>query len=50
MPHNPPTAGRGKGGEAPAVSDANCVLGNLPRRGLLGGAFKLDDAAARKAV
>eukprot|EP01062_Namystynia_karyoxenos_P036083 TRINITY_DN262_c0_g1_i6.p1 TRINITY_DN262_c0_g1~~TRINITY_DN262_c0_g1_i6.p1 ORF type:complete len:1359 (+),score=565.70 TRINITY_DN262_c0_g1_i6:95-4078(+) len=40
----------GRGGEAPAVSDANCVLGNLPRRGLLGGDFKLDVDAARKAV
>eukprot|EP00665_Eupelagonemidae_sp_cell47_P008401 gene8401-4466_t len=29
-----------KGGKAPAVSDANCVLGNLPRRGLLGGDFR----------
>lgn len=39
----------GKGGEAPTVTDANVVLGNLPEA-LLGGAFELDRPAAEKAV
>lgn len=38
-----------KGGELPTVTDANVVLGYLPEE-LLGGAFKLDRDAARKAV
>jgi N-methylhydantoinase A len=38
-----------KGGEAPTVTDANVVLGYLPEE-LLGGAFKLDRKAAKKAV
>ena len=38
-----------KGGEAPTVTDANVVLGYLPEE-LLGGAFKLDREAAKKAV
>ena len=39
----------GKGGVLPTVTDANVVLGYLPEN-LLGGAFKLDREAARKAV
>jgi len=38
-----------KGGEAPTVTDANVVLGYLPEE-LLGGSFKLDRKAAKKAV
>lgn len=38
-----------KGGELPTVTDANVVLGYLPEE-LLGGAFKLDREAAKKAV
>ena len=39
----------GKGGEAPAVTDANVVVGHLPPR-LLGGEMALDRAAAEAAV
>lgn len=39
----------GKGGSQATVSDANAVLGYLPQY-LLGGAFKLDLDAAKKAV
>lgn len=39
----------GKGGEKATVTDANLVLGRLPQE-LLGGEFKLDVEAARKAV
>ncbi|WND03478.1 hydantoinase/oxoprolinase family protein [Temperatibacter marinus] len=39
----------GKGGEVPTVTDAHVVLGNLPSA-LLGGSFKLDVDASRKAV
>lgn len=38
-----------KGGNLPTVTDANVVLGYLPEE-LLGGAFKLDRKAAKKAV
>ncbi len=38
-----------KGGDLPTVTDANVVLGYLPEE-LLGGAFKLDRKAAKKAV
>jgi N-methylhydantoinase A len=38
-----------KGGELPTVTDANVVLGYLPEE-LLGGSFKLDRKAAKKAV
>jgi len=47
---SPGPACYGKGGELPAVSDANCVLGNFPERGLLGGSFKLNKEAARQAL
>jgi N-methylhydantoinase A len=33
-------------GELPTVTDANCVLGRFGGAGLLGGAFKLDEARA----
>lgn len=39
----------GMGGEAPTVTDANVVLGYLPES-LLGGTFRLDREAARRAV
>ncbi len=45
----PGPAAYGKGGEAPTVTDAHVVLGNLPAA-LLGGSFKLDVAAATAAV
>ncbi|MEM7741100.1 MAG: hydantoinase/oxoprolinase family protein [Pseudomonadota bacterium] len=45
----PGPAAYGKGGEQATVTDANVVLGNLPRS-LLGGAFDLDREAAVKAV
>ena len=40
----------GIGGTQPTVTDANCVLGNLPGRGLLGGSMKLNHQAAVDAV
>jgi N-methylhydantoinase A len=45
----PGPAAYGKGGTQPTVTDANVVLGYLPED-LLGGAFKLDRAAAERAV
>ncbi|MFN7176293.1 MAG: hydantoinase/oxoprolinase family protein [Thermaurantiacus sp.] len=45
----PGPAAYGKGGTEPTVTDANVVLGYLPED-LLGGAFRLDREAARKAV
>jgi N-methylhydantoinase A len=45
----PGPAAYGKGGDKPTVTDANVVLGYLPED-LLGGAFKLDRAAAERAV
>ena len=45
----PGPAAYGKGGEAPTVTDANVVLGYLPEN-LLGGSFRLDRAAAGRAV
>jgi N-methylhydantoinase A len=35
-------------GEKPTVTDATLVLGRIPRRGLLGGVFKLDVARTRR--
>ncbi len=35
-------------GEKPTVTDANLILGRIPETGLLGGAFQLDLARARK--
>jgi N-methylhydantoinase A len=45
----PGPAAYGKGGVQPTVTDANVVLGYLPEA-LLGGIFKLDREAARRAV
>ncbi|WP_394760444.1 hydantoinase/oxoprolinase family protein [Phenylobacterium sp.] len=45
----PGPAAYGKGGTQATVTDANVVLGYLPEN-LLGGAFKLDRAAAQTAV
>jgi N-methylhydantoinase A len=45
----PGPAAYGKGGELPTVTDANVVLGYLPEN-LLGGAFRLDREAAKRAV
>ena len=45
----PGPAAYGKGGTAATVTDANVLLGYLPEN-LLGGAFRLDRAAARAAV
>lgn len=46
---NPGPAAYGKGGQQATVTDANLVLGRLPSE-LLGGTFKLDVAAAGRAV
>jgi N-methylhydantoinase A len=46
----PGPAAYGKGGELPAVTDANVVLGYLPSSALLGGDMQLDGEAATKAV
>ena len=46
---DPGPACYGKGGESPAVSDANVVVGHLPSD-LLGGEMRLDVDAAEKAV
>jgi N-methylhydantoinase A len=45
----PGPAAYGKGGGEPTVTDANVVLGYLPEN-LLGGSFRLDRAAAARAV
>ena len=45
----PGPAAYGKGGVLPTVTDANVVLGYLPEN-LLGGSFKLDREASRRAV
>jgi N-methylhydantoinase A len=37
-------------GEKPTVTDANLVLGRIPRTGLLGGAFELDVSRTRRFV
>ena len=46
----PGPAAYGLGGDAPTVTDANVVLGRLPDDAPLGGAIRLDGAAARAAV
>jgi len=46
---NPGPAAYGKGGQLATVTDANVVLGYLPEN-LLGGTFKLDREAAKRAV
>jgi len=40
----------GRGGERPAVTDADVVLGRIVARTFAGGAFELDAAAAEKAL
>ena len=40
----------GRGGAEPTITDCNLVLGYLDAGGLIGGALKLDTAAARRAV
>ena len=40
----------GAGGRAPTVTDANLVLGRLRAQAFLGGAMRLDEAAARSAL
>jgi N-methylhydantoinase A len=45
----PGPAAYGRGGEEPTVTDANVVLGYLPEN-LLGGTFKLDREASKRAV
>src|SRR5262249_6000202 len=40
----------GRGGTAPTITDCNLVLGYLDPGGLVGGALKLDAAAARSAI
>jgi N-methylhydantoinase A len=40
----------GRGGSAPTITDCNLVLGYLDPDGLVGGALKLDVAAARAAI
>jgi N-methylhydantoinase A len=47
---NPGPACYGFGGDKATVTDANLVLGRLSPKGLLGGAMKLDHAAARRAI
>jgi N-methylhydantoinase A/oxoprolinase/acetone carboxylase beta subunit len=47
---DPGPAAYGKGGAEPTVTDANLVLGRLDPDNFLGGAMRLDGAAARRAV
>ncbi len=46
----PDPAGYAQGGTEPTVTDANLVLGHLPRSVLLGGSMSLDYERARSAV
>lgn len=47
---DPGPACYGKGGDEPAVTDANLALGRLSAGGLIGGTMALDVAAARSAI
>jgi N-methylhydantoinase A/oxoprolinase/acetone carboxylase beta subunit len=47
---HPGPAAYGNGGKQPTVTDANLVLGRLDPDNFLGGAMRLDAAAARRAV
>ncbi|MBC8107096.1 MAG: hydantoinase/oxoprolinase family protein, partial [Anaerolineae bacterium] len=40
----------GRGGELPTVTDANLILGRIPREGFLNGAMKLNESAAQRAI
>jgi N-methylhydantoinase A len=46
----PGPAAYGRGGDEPTVTDANVVLGRLDRNDFLGGAMKLDEAAAYRVI
>ena len=46
----PGPAGYGRGGTLPTVTDANMVLGRLDPDNFLGGAMRLDPAAAHRAI
>src|SRR6202035_4107111 len=46
----PGPAAYGRGGAEPTVTDANLVLGRLDPENFLGGAMRLDPAAARRAI
>jgi N-methylhydantoinase A len=46
----PGPAAYGRGGRQPTVTDANVVLGRLDKDDFLGGAMKLDEAAAHRAI
>jgi N-methylhydantoinase A len=46
----PGPAAYGTGGAAPTVTDADVVLGYLDRSALLGGALRIDSAAAERAI
>ncbi len=46
----PGPAAYGAGGTAPTVTDADVVLGYLDRTALLGGALRIDSAAAERAI
>jgi N-methylhydantoinase A len=47
---DPGPAAYGAGGTAPTVTDADVVLGYLDRTALLGGALRIDSAAAERAI
>jgi N-methylhydantoinase A len=47
---DPGPAAYGAGGTAPTVTDADVVLGYLDRAALLGGALRIDSAAADRAI
>jgi N-methylhydantoinase A len=47
---DPGPAAYGRGGAKPTVTDANLVLGRLDPDNFLGGAMRLDPAAARRAI
>ena len=47
---DPGPAAYGRGGQEPTVSDADVLLGYLDRSFLLGGALKIDFAAAERAI
>ena len=46
----PGPAAYGRGGTEPTVTDANVVLGRLDKNDFLGGAMKLDEAAAHRVI
>jgi N-methylhydantoinase A len=46
----PGPAAYGRGGDRPTVTDANLVLGRLDKENFLGGAMRLDEAAATRVI